>query len=111
MAATQSKSAKSVGGEGTAEDFEHQIAILKEELENVKSQLARSGGRSMAAARKAAAGGMDRLRHQGETALEDFKGSAHDIEDRIGQTIREKPVTSLAIAAGIGFLCALLAKR
>ncbi len=107
MAATQSKSVKSASDE----DFEQQIAILREELANVKAQLARSGERSMAAARKAATGGMDRLRHQGEATLEDLKGSAHDIEERIGQTIRDKPVTSLAIAAGIGFLCALLAKR
>jgi ElaB/YqjD/DUF883 family membrane-anchored ribosome-binding protein len=40
-----------------------------------------------------------------------LRTSAKDIEAQIMDSVREKPVTSLAIAAGVGFLFALLARR
>jgi ElaB/YqjD/DUF883 family membrane-anchored ribosome-binding protein len=55
--------------------------------------------------------GAEQLRAQGEAKLEELRASAKDIEEQILATVREKPVTSLAIAAGIGYLFALLARR
>ena len=40
-----------------------------------------------------------------------LRGSARDLEDQLVANVREKPVTSLAIAAGVGFLFALLSRR
>ena len=43
--------------------------------------------------------------------MEGLRSNAKDIEAQIVASVREKPVTSLAIAAGVGFLFALLARR
>jgi ElaB/YqjD/DUF883 family membrane-anchored ribosome-binding protein len=93
------------------EEFEQQIAILKEEMELLKAQLARSSERSASAARRAAASGAENLREQGEAAIEDLRANARDVEAQLISTVREKPVTSLAIAAGVGFLFALITRR
>jgi ElaB/YqjD/DUF883 family membrane-anchored ribosome-binding protein len=93
------------------EEFEEQIAILKEEMELLKAQIARSSERSATAARKAAQSGAENLKEHGEAALEELRANARDVEAQLMSTVRQKPVTSLAIAAGIGFLVALIARR
>jgi ElaB/YqjD/DUF883 family membrane-anchored ribosome-binding protein len=40
-----------------------------------------------------------------------LRGNAQEIEAQVVAHVREKPVTSLAIAAGVGFLFALLSRR
>jgi ElaB/YqjD/DUF883 family membrane-anchored ribosome-binding protein len=96
---------------GSREEFERQIAILKEELESVRAQLARSSGRSASAARKAAQSGAENLKEHGEAAFEELRAGARDFEAQIIATVREKPVTSLAMAVCAGFLFALIARR
>ncbi|TGP29551.1 DUF883 family protein, partial [bacterium M00.F.Ca.ET.228.01.1.1] len=62
-------------------------------------------------ARRAAAEGVEQLRAQGEAAFDSLRGNARDLEAQMVASVREKPVTSLAIAAGVGFLFVLLARR
>lgn len=92
-------------------EFEAQIETLREELAKVKAQLASSGERSAAAARKAASSGAEHIKAQGEAAMEDFRAGALDMEEQVADAVRRKPITSLAIAAGMGFVFALIARR
>ncbi|RUZ32270.1 DUF883 family protein, partial [Mesorhizobium sp. M7A.F.Ca.CA.001.04.1.1] len=62
-------------------------------------------------ARRAATEGVEQLRAQGEAAFDSLRSNAKDIEAQMMASVREKPVTSLAIAAGVGFLFALIARR
>jgi ElaB/YqjD/DUF883 family membrane-anchored ribosome-binding protein len=96
---------------GAAADMEMQIQTLKEEIAKLRAQIASSGERSFGALRNIAADGAEQLRSQGEAAMDDLKDSARDLEAQLTATVREKPVTSLAIAAGVGFLFALIARR
>jgi ElaB/YqjD/DUF883 family membrane-anchored ribosome-binding protein len=100
-------------GDGTSEtaDLEADIKQLKADLEKLARQIAATGEHGYGAARRAAAMGAEQLRAQGEAKLGELRASARDIEEQILATVREKPVTSLAIAAGIGYLFALLARR
>jgi len=92
-------------------DLEADIKQLKGELEKLAKQMAATGEHGYGTARRAAAVGAEQLRAQGEAKLEELRASARDIEEQILATVREKPVTSLAIAAGVGYLFALLARR
>ncbi|HEY4193120.1 MAG TPA: hypothetical protein VGM46_10795 [Mesorhizobium sp.] len=92
-------------------DLEADIAQLKADIEKLTRQLAATGEHGYGAARRAAAEGVENLRVQGEAALDSLRGSAQDIEAQVIASVREKPVTSLAIAAGVGFLFAMLARR
>lgn len=114
MNATRSSAAKAADDmqtSATPDDFEAQIATLKEELAKVKAQLASSGARSADAARKAASSGADQLRAHGEAAMDELRANARDVEQQLVARVHEKPITSLAIAAGVGFLFALIARR
>jgi ElaB/YqjD/DUF883 family membrane-anchored ribosome-binding protein len=102
---------KSATNEATTADLEADIEQLKADIQKLTEQLARTGQHGYGAARRAAADGVEQLRAQGEAALDSMRGSAEDIEAQLIAKVREKPVTSLAIAAGVGFLFALLSRR
>jgi ElaB/YqjD/DUF883 family membrane-anchored ribosome-binding protein len=95
----------------TNSDLEGDIRQLKADIDKLTKQLAKTGEHGVGTARRAAAEGVEQLRAQGEAALGTLRGSAQDIEAQVVASVREKPVTSLAIAAGVGFLFALLARR
>ena len=102
---------KSATADPNTADLEADIRQLKADIEKLTKQLAKTGEHGYDAARRAAAEGVEQLRAQGEAAFENVRGSAEDIEAQIIARVREKPVTSLAIAAGVGFLFALLTRR
>lgn len=102
---------KTGNGANEAVDLEADIKQLKADLEKLAKQMAATGEHGYGTARRAAALGAEQLRAQGEAKLDELRANARDIEAQITAHVREKPVTSLAIAAGVGFLFALLARR
>ncbi|AMS40543.1 DUF883 family protein [Aminobacter sp. NyZ550] len=102
---------KAGNGTKTTPDLEADIKQLKADIEALAKQLAATGEHGYGAARRAAALGAEQMKAQSDAAVEALRSNARDIEDQIMTTVREKPVTSLAIAAGVGFLVALLARR
>lgn len=95
----------------TNSELEADIRQLKADIDKLAKQLAKTGEHGYGTARRAAAEGVEQLRAQGEAAFDTLRGNARDIEEQVMASVREKPVTSLAIAAGVGFLFALLARR
>jgi len=95
----------------TQQDLEAEIEQLKAELAKLAKQFQTVSEKSYGTARRAASEGVSQLRAQGEEAIENLKGSAADVEAQLTATVREKPMTSLAIAAGVGFLLALMSRR
>ncbi|MBZ9796349.1 YqjD family protein [Mesorhizobium sp. ES1-4] len=102
---------KTVNEARTNPDLEADIRQLKADIDKLTKQLAKTGEHGYGTARRAAADGVEQLRAQGEAAFDSLRGNARDIEAQMVASVREKPVTSLAIAAGVGFLFALLARR
>ena len=111
MAAASTKSEVSENGGRVTAQVETDIQQLREDISKLAKQLAATGEHSYGAARRAASEGADQLRLQGEAALETFRSNARDLEQQVLTTVREKPVTALAVAAGIGFLFALMIRR
>lgn len=114
MVAAAGKGARSVnqaGGNGASPDLEADIRQLRADIAKLTEQLTTTGEHSYSTARRAAREGVDQLRAQGEAALDGLRSNARDVEEQILATVREKPITSLAVAAGVGFLFALLSRR
>lgn len=106
------KTAKSGSGpKSSPEDMEAEIARLREDIAKLTAQLQAAGEHSMSAARRAASEGAEQLRVRGEAAVGALKANADDLEAQITEAVREKPITSLAIAAGLGYFFALLSRR
>jgi ElaB/YqjD/DUF883 family membrane-anchored ribosome-binding protein len=97
--------------ERSVSELEADIRQLREDIAKLTEQLAKTGQHSYGAARRAASEGVEQLKAQGEAAIEKLRGQAHDLEDELTAHVREKPLTSLAIAAGVGYLLALLSRR
>jgi len=112
MATTPIKSVKPENeASDSARDLEADIQQLKEDLAKLTSQLSAARGLSYGAAKRAASEGADRLIVEGEAALESMRANARDIEQQMVERVREKPFTALAIAAGVGFLFAVVTRR
>ena len=99
------------GAKLSAADMEIQIEALKAEIAALTAQIQSSGKGSFEALKNIATDGADQLRYQGEAAVENLKAKAGDIEGQVTEAVREKPMTALAIAAGVGFLFALISRR
>lgn len=108
MASTAGKTAANAR---SSAELEADIQQLKADIEKLTEQLNRTGRHGYSAARRAAAEGAEQLRAQGEAAMDALRSNARDLEDQVLANVREKPITSLAVAAGVGFLFALLARR
>ncbi len=96
---------------GNIAALEAEISQLKAEFDALAKQFAKASEHGMGTAKRAAALGVEQLRSQGEAALDNVRSSAKDVEAQLVAQVQEKPVTSLAIAAGIGYLFALLSRR
>ena len=117
MPSSTTKTEKAANGSRTeasqssVSEMEAQIETLKAEIAKLTAQVQSSGEKSLEALKTIAQEGVTQMRSKGEAAMQGLKSEAGDIEGEIVARVREKPVTSLAIAAGVGFLFALLARR
>jgi ElaB/YqjD/DUF883 family membrane-anchored ribosome-binding protein len=117
MPSPASKPDKPANGSRTAapqpsvSEMEAQIETLKAEIAKLTAQAQSSGEKSLEALKNIAQEGVSQVRSRGEAAMQGLREDATDIEGELVARVREKPVTSLAIAAGVGFLFALLTRR
>lgn len=84
----------------TTQGLEADVRQLRKDIDKLVQQLSKTSQHSYGTARKAAAVGVDQLKSQ-----------AQDLESQLVDTVREKPVTALAIAAGVGYFLAMLGRR
>lgn len=112
MASVSSKVRKAVDDATDANpDLQAQVAALKADIANIAATLAKIGKDSTKDARNSAASSFEAAKVRGEEAFDDLRAQARDLEDQLTETVRENPLTTIAVAAGIGFLLALIARR
>ena len=113
MATPVSRTAKpdTSGAEDASQNLAADIARLREDMARLANEIAAVGQQSVKAAKRAASERAEEFRVKGETAMADLRSNASDMEQQLSDTVREKPITALAIAAGVGFLLALLTRR
>jgi len=79
---------------------ENDIKQLREDITRLSDHMKKLGSRSVYTAQKAAKEGAQQLR-----------GTAEDYQEELAEMVREKPFTAIALAAGIGYLFALISHR
>lgn len=92
-------------------ELEAEVRRLREDIAKLTEQLSKTGSHSYGTARRAASEGVDAIKAQGEAAIDSLRSNARDLEEQLVTNVREKPITSLAIAAGVGYLFALISSR
>jgi ElaB/YqjD/DUF883 family membrane-anchored ribosome-binding protein len=91
--------------------LESQISQLQSDLKAIAATLAKLSSEKVSEARDVAKGEMRHLQRQGQHVIDDMQDQAGAIEAQLKDTIREKPLTAVASAVGIGFILALLSRR
>ena len=82
-------------------------AKLKESAAHVGESLKEFGG----TVREVAHQGVDQLRHQAEAYYQQGRQKAQQAGGSVEQFVRDEPVKSVLIAAGVGLLLGILWKR
>ncbi len=90
--------------DATQSDLQAQVEQLKEDIAALASTLADMGAQTVRDARRT-------VRRQGEDAVDELKSRAQDLEAQLTAAVREKPIASLAMALGAGYVLALLSRR
>jgi ElaB/YqjD/DUF883 family membrane-anchored ribosome-binding protein len=93
------------------EQLELQIAQLQTDLKGIAATLAKLSNDKVNEAKDAARSEALNLQRKGQDVLGDVQGQASEIEQQLKDRIREKPLTAVASAIGIGFILALLSRR
>jgi len=92
-------------------ELETQISQLQSDLKAIGETLSRLTGEKVSEAKSVAKAEARHLQQQAQTVIDDVQVQAGEMEDQLKRTIREKPLTAVAAAAGIGFVVALLTRR
>ena len=91
--------------------LEDQVAQLQDDIKAIASTLARLSNEKVNEVRDVAKSEARHLQRQGQHVVEDVQEQASALEQQIKDTIREKPLTAVASALGIGFILALLSRH
>lgn len=91
--------------------LEDQIAQLQDDLKGIAATLARLSSDKVNEVKDVAKSEARHLQRQGQHVIEDVQDQAGELERQLKDTIREKPLTAVASAVGIGFILALLSRR
>lgn len=111
LAPARKSAARNANTSAKEQQLEEQITQLQTDLKGIAATLAKLSGDKISEARDVASGEMRHLRRQGQHVIDDVQDQAGAIEQQLKDTIREKPLTAMAGAVGIGFLLALLSRR
>jgi ElaB/YqjD/DUF883 family membrane-anchored ribosome-binding protein len=97
--------------DSTTEDLQAQVEQLKEDIAAIAATLANLGTQTVRDAKRTAKETYKSAYHQSEDVVGDLKNKAQDVEAQLTETIRERPIASIATALGVGYLLALLSRR
>jgi ElaB/YqjD/DUF883 family membrane-anchored ribosome-binding protein len=88
--------------------LQEQIAQLKEDIAAIAATITQLGQQKIRDAKRDATHAYEEALQNSGDSLNDLKSCAQSIEEQLVETIRERPIASLATAVGVGYLLALL---
>jgi ElaB/YqjD/DUF883 family membrane-anchored ribosome-binding protein len=91
--------------------LENQVAQLQDDIKAIAATLARLSNDKVNEVKSVAKSEAHNLQRQAEHVVEDVQDQASAMEKQLKDTIREKPLTAVASAVGIGFILALLSRH
>lgn len=92
------------------DDLETQIAELQSDIKAITKTLQRMGQTTVNGVRNEAVSRAQDLAGRGQSMLDSAQGEFNSLERQLKDTIRDKPLTAVAAAIGIGFLIAIMTR-
>ncbi|MFC4626309.1 YqjD family protein [Daeguia caeni] len=94
-----------------AETLQKQIEQLKQDIAAIAATLGNIGSATVQTASQSARKSYESAYAQGEDVADALKNKALDLETQLTEAVRERPLTALATALGIGYILAKLSRR
>ena len=91
--------------------LEDQVSQLQDDIKAIGATLARLSNEKVSEVRGAAKTEVRNLQRQGQHVVDEVQDQASAMEKQLKDAIREKPLTAVASAVGIGFILALLTRH
>jgi ElaB/YqjD/DUF883 family membrane-anchored ribosome-binding protein len=95
----------------TEEHLEDQVAKLQGDIKAIAASLAKLTDERVSDVRSSAKSQYKSLVKSGRSVVDDLSDQVNAYEGQMVDAIREKPLTAMAGAIGVGFLIALLSRR
>lgn len=116
MTTTENKSTsrtRARNGSSTAkkDDIGAEIAALREEVNAVTERLSKIAGVGVKQAKERGDESALLVQETSAQLIDDLTRQLRDIERKAGTAVRQNPIQTLGIAAGVGFLAAILLRR
>jgi ElaB/YqjD/DUF883 family membrane-anchored ribosome-binding protein len=103
-----SSSRRSARAEETLED---QVAKLQDDIKAIGASLAKLSDAKVSEARASARSQYRNIVSSGQHVVDDLSDQVSAYEGQLVEAIREKPLTAVLGAVGVGFLIAMLSRR
>jgi len=115
MAPTTPRKSSSAGSRRPAarsreQELEAQVSQLQSDLKSITETLRKLTGEKANEVRDIAGAELRHLKRRGQHMVEEAQDQAGEYEQQLKDTIREKPLTAVATALGVGFVLALLTR-
>lgn len=88
-----------------------EFARLRDELASIREMLTTSGADMIAGTKAAAESRLASLQDEVGKLAAEVKGQGNEVLRRLDHKVQERPLTSLAVAFGVGLLAAQLFRR
>lgn len=95
----------------STEELQAQIAQLKQDIASLAATLSDIGSQKINQARQSASENYQDIYEQGENAIHALKNQACSLEEQVTDYVRERPLTTLALAAAAGYLFSAITRR
>jgi ElaB/YqjD/DUF883 family membrane-anchored ribosome-binding protein len=95
----------------TEDRLEEQISRLQDEIKAIGSSLAKLTDEKVQEARGTAKAQYRSAVKSGRSVVDELSEQVNSYEGQLVEAIRERPLTAVAGAVGVGFLIALLSRR
>lgn len=93
------------------EKLEDQVSQLQADLKAIAATLSKLSSDKVTEATDTAKSELRHIQRQGQHVIDDVQDQASVMERQLKDTIREKPLTAVATAIGIGYVLALLSRH
>lgn len=108
--AAKRAAAASASGSARGHELEDQIEQLQQDLKGIAATLAGLAGDKVTEARGVAEKEARHLARTGQHAVDEVQDEFGQMERRLKDTIREKPLTAVAGAIALGFILAVVTR-
>lgn len=92
------------------QELEEQVSQLQSDLKSITETLRKLTGEKAGEVRSIAESEFSNLKRRGQHMVQGAQDQAGEYEQQLKDTIREKPLTAVATALGVGFILALLTR-